>query len=259
MKQVVVIPARYASSRLPGKPLVDLCGVPMIVRTCRQCAEVVGLADIIVATDDERIGDVCASEGFRVLMTSESCLTGTDRVAEVARNTDADVYINVQGDEPLFEPRDLTALLEFSRSHPDDVVNGYCEIDEEVLFRNSSIPKVVTRSDGRLLYMSRAAIPTSKAHTFASAWRQVCAYAFPRRALEEFSQQVRKTRLEEIEDIEILRFLELGWEVRMLEMSANSIAVDNPEDVARVEAEIIRRQNDHRKRFGGKQGGTSDA
>ena len=242
MKQVVVIPARYASSRLPGKPLVDLCGVPMIVRTCRQCAEVVDLSDLIVATDDERIGDTCRAEGFRTILTSEDCLTGTDRVAEVARSVDADVYINVQGDEPLFDSRDLAALMEFSRNHPDEIINGYCEIDDEELFRSSSIPKVVTRTDGRLLYMSRASIPTSKAHAFSRAWRQVCAYAFPRRALEEFSLQARKTTLEEIEDIEILRFLELGWEVRMLEMSANSIAVDNPEDVARVEAEITRLQ-----------------
>ena len=223
--------------------MVKLCGVPMIVRTCRQCLQVVDQSELFVATDDERIRDVCSAEGIQTLMTSEDCLTGTDRVAEVSRSIDADVFINVQGDEPLFDSRDLAALMEYSREHSDAVINGYCEIDDEQLFRSSSIPKVVMRPDGRLLYMSRAAIPTNKARAFAKAWRQVCAYAFPRRALEEFSMRNSKTVLEEIEDIEILRFLELGWDVRMLEMSANSIAVDNPEDVARAELEIVRRQS----------------
>lgn len=237
---LVVIPARYESSRLPGKPLVSLCGVPMIVRTWQRCAQAAAPCDVVVATDDARIADICASAGIEVVMTSRRCLTGTDRVAEVARQIPARTYVNVQGDEPVFNPDDLTRLLEHAALHPGDVINGYCAIESEAQFRSTSVPKAVVRADGRLLYMSRAPIPTDKTSRFERAWRQVCAYAFPADALAAFSACERKTPLEQIEDIEILRFLELGWEVRMLEMSADSVAVDNPEDVARAEAAIRR-------------------
>jgi len=240
MSYIVVIPARYQSSRLPGKPLVELCGVPMIVRTYRQCIRAVPADRVYVATDDERIRAVCEADGIQVVLTSPDCLTGTDRVAEVARRIEVDTYINVQGDEPVFSPEDLNALIATAGRYPDDVINGYCAIEDEAMFRSSSTPKVVMRPDGRLLYMSRAAIPTNKAHGFGRAWRQVCAYAFPRTALASFAGTAGKTPLENIEDIEILRFMELGLEVRMIPMSDVSVAVDNPEDVLRAEAAIRR-------------------
>jgi 3-deoxy-manno-octulosonate cytidylyltransferase (CMP-KDO synthetase) len=235
---IVVIPARYHSARLPAKPLIELCGVPMIVRTHRRCTEAVPADLVYVATDDERIRTTCVNAGIRVIMTSSNCLTGTDRVAEVARQVAADIFINVQGDEPVFNPDDLRLLLRTAREHPLDVINGYCELDGEERFRSPSTPKVVLRPDGRLLYMSRAAIPTNKGQGFVKAWRQVCAYAFPKPALEAFAACTAKTPLEAIEDIEILRFLELGFEVRMIPMSAMSVAVDDPADVVRAEAVI---------------------
>lgn len=239
MDYLVVIPARYESSRLPGKPLLPLLGVPMIVRTYRRCAQVVPQEKIIVATDDERIRECCEAEGIRVVMTSHHCLTGTDRVSEVARQVDADVFINVQGDEPVFNPRDLASLVQASVDFPGEVINGYCAIGSEEMYRSSSTPKVVFRPDGRLLYMSRAGIPSNKEHAFSFGWRQVCAYSFPKKALAAFSSLDRKTPLEASEDIEILRFLELGWEVRMIPMSDMSVAVDRPEDVGRAEAAIV--------------------
>lgn len=238
MNYLVVIPARYESSRLPGKPLVPLLGVPMIVHTYRQCLQAVPAQNILVATDDERILSCCESAGIRVMMTSKGCLTGTDRVAEVARVIDADVYINVQGDEPVFNPQDLNALIRVSGEYPMDVINGYCRIHSEEMFRSTSVPKVAIRPDGRLLYMSRSAIPANKENIFVYAWRQVCAYSFPRKALEAFASVKQKTPLEAVEDIEILRFLELGWDVRMIPMSDVSVAVDRPEDVVRAEAAI---------------------
>jgi 3-deoxy-manno-octulosonate cytidylyltransferase (CMP-KDO synthetase) len=239
LKVVVVIPARYESSRLPGKPLIDLCGLPMIVRTYNQCAKAIDRSDIYVATDDERIKFVCESYGIKVLMTSSACLTGTDRVAEAAKLVSADIYINVQGDEPLFNPNDLYVMSQTASLYPNDVLNGYCNIVSEDQFRSGTIPKVVIREDGRLLYMSRAGIPTNKLHQFVSSLRQVCVYAFPKKALEAFSSRGTKTLLESIEDIEILRFLELGWEVRMVEMSTSSVAVDVPADVKHVESILI--------------------
>jgi 3-deoxy-manno-octulosonate cytidylyltransferase (CMP-KDO synthetase) len=235
---VVMIPARYESSRLPGKPLIPLCGVPMVVRTWRQCAKVVAEKLLFVATDDERIRKTCEEHGIQVLMTGSNCLTGTDRLAEAARQVDARVYINVQGDEPVFNPDDLKALIAAIALHPDTILNGVCSISDEAQYRSRSVPKVVMRPDGRLLYMSRAPIPASKSDRFSAAWRQVCAYAFPKAALQAFAAHPAKTRLEEIEDIEILRFIELGWEVRMIPMSDLSVAVDNEEDVAVAEAAI---------------------
>lgn len=237
----VIIPARFESSRLPGKPLIPLCGVPMIVRTYRQCIKACPASSIYVATDDERIAKVCIKYGIRVLMTSKYCLTGTDRVAECAKQLDADIYINVQGDEPVFNPEDLTVVLTKAQMFPGEVLNGFCAIDDETLFHNLGIPKVVMRKDNRLLYMSRSAIPGTKKQDFVRGWRQICLYAFPRLALQTFAEYGRKTPLEEIEDIEILRFLELGWDVRMVELSNDSIAVDCPDDVARVEVAIRQR------------------
>jgi 3-deoxy-manno-octulosonate cytidylyltransferase (CMP-KDO synthetase) len=210
----------------------------MIVRTYRQCIKAVAPDRVYVATDDDRIRSMCEASGIRVLMTSEHCLTGTDRVAEAARQVEADTYINVQGDEPVFNPDDLLALIEAAAQHPQDVINGYCSIGDEKAFRSGSTPKVVVRPDGRLLYMSRAPVPTSKSHGFVKAWRQVCAYAFPRHALDAFASAPAKTELEAIEDIEILRFLELGWEVRMIPLSDVSLPVDNPDDVTRAEVVI---------------------
>jgi 3-deoxy-manno-octulosonate cytidylyltransferase (CMP-KDO synthetase) len=212
----------------------------MIIRTYRQCLKAVARERIVIATDDERIARVCRGVDARVVMTSPACLTGTDRVAEVARIIPADMYVNVQGDEPVFDPDDIKALIAAADGGRDHVINGYCAISDVARFRSGSTPKVVIRPDGRLLYMSRGPIPTSKVGRFIRAWRQVCAYAFSPDALEAFSASGYKTPLEEIEDIEILRFLELGWDVRMIEMGQSSIAVDTPEDVERAEAAIRR-------------------
>jgi len=234
MDYIIVIPARYKSSRLEGKPLIDLNGLPMIVRTYRQCLKAVVANKIYIATDHDLIKKVCVKEGAQVIMTSPNCLTGTDRVAEVAEKIHATTYINIQGDEPLFNPGDLKLLLNEANKHPKDIITGYCEIENENLHKNPNVPKVVIRSDGRLLYASRAPIPCNKLNKFEKGWRQVCAYAFPKEALKKFSSVKNKTKLEKIEDIEYLRFLELGIDIKTLKMSKMSLAVDTPEDVIEV-------------------------
>lgn len=231
MNYIVVIPARYKSSRLEGKPLIDLNGIPMIIRTYRQCLKAVPSNLIYIATDHDLIKKTCSKEGIQVVMTSSNCLTGTDRVAEVSEKIYAETYVNVQGDEPLFNPDDLKLLLKEIKKYPNDIITGYCEIDNELMHKDIHVPKVVIRPDGRLLYASRAPIPFNKLNTFQKGWRQVCAYAFPKAVLKIFSSVKKKTELEEIEDIEYLRFLELGLEVRTLRMSKKSLAVDTPEDV----------------------------
>ena len=234
MSYAIVIPARYKSSRLEGKPLVDLNGVPMIIRTYRQCLKASPPEFVYVATDNELIKETCKKEGAQVIMTSSSCLTGTDRVAEVSEKINAETYINVQGDEPIFNPKDIKILLKEIKKYPDDIITGYCEIDDESTHKDLKVPKVVIRRDGRLLYASRAPIPSNKTNEFKKGWRQVLTYAFPKKVLKILLSNKNKTELEKIEDVEILRFLELGIEVRTVKMSKMSLPVDTPEDVILV-------------------------
>lgn len=236
---IIVIPARMQSTRLPKKPLIDLEGKSMIQRTYEQCIKAVPAKLVYVATDSEEIKQHCEQLNIQVVMTAEDCLTGTDRVAEVANTIDAEYYVNVQGDEPLFNPDDITKTVALLEKHPGEIINGYAPISSVEDYQSVSVPKVVLRPDGRLLYMSRSAIPGNKAGAFAWAHRQICVYAFPKKALAAFSAVTEKTPLEKQEDIEILRFLELGYEVRMVELSADSIAVDHPEDAERVR-EVLR-------------------
>ena len=234
MNTILVIPARYQSTRFPGKPLIDLAGKSMIQRVFEQCAKAYPAEKIYVATEDERILTHCKALGIQAILTSDECLTGTDRLAEVALQIDADYYINVQGDEPVFNPNDITALLNVLPSFEGSILNGYCAIDTVEDYKSVSVPKVVFRQDGRLLYMSRAAIPGNKKNNFNVGYRQVCIYAFPKTALLAFKSKGVKTPFEEEEDIEILRFLEMGYEVQMIKMSTDSIPIDNPEDIKKV-------------------------
>lgn len=234
MDFIIVIPARFQSKRLPGKPLIDINGLPMIVRTFNQCNKVVSRSNIIVATDDKRIKKLCLDRNIKVIMTSKKCLTGTDRVAEVAKKIKKSFYINVQGDEPICNPKDLKKLIMTAKKYPNHIINGYTEIKDNKLYYSKNVPKVVFRKDGRLLYLSRAPIPSNKNFTFIKAWRQVCIYSFPYYALKIFSSIKNKTQLEQIEDIELIRFLELGYEVKMIKMSNNSISIDTKEDIIKI-------------------------
>jgi 4-hydroxy 2-oxovalerate aldolase len=233
---VVVIPARYQSSRFPGKPLADLCGKSLIRRVWDKCVQAVGHDQVIVATDDESIRKHCLEQGMHVMMTSNDNQTGSDRVCEVAKKLEREIYINVQGDEPLIEPEDILTVLEKSRNCHSDIINAMCPIYDEKDFRSPDVPKVVTAPDGRLLYISRSPIPTGKKNEFKSAMRQVCIYAFPRKAILAFGKNTKKTKIEAIEDIEILRFLEMGFSIQMVEVKGSPVAVDTPEDLKRAQA-----------------------
>ena len=237
MKSIIVIPARMQSSRLPGKPLIDIAGKTLIQRTYERCIMAVPKEQIYVATDNVEIFKHCKQSNMQVVMTSENCLTGTDRVAEVAEQIEANYYINVQGDEPLMNPQDILDTIKAAEKYTGEIINGYAPINEED-YKSLTVPKVVIRPDGRLLYMSRSSIPGNKNGSFQKAWRQVCVYAFPKIALQTFIKEGEKTPLEAQEDIEILRFLELGYEVRMIPLSVDSIAVDVPEDVERVKQKL---------------------
>ena len=246
---VVVIPARYESTRFPGKPLTNILGKTMLQRTVEQCYKVVAETLVYVATDDSRVAQHCEEIGVRCIMTSPKCLTGTDRIAEFAQHVDALAYINVQGDEPVFNPNDLKLLIErtvnasFSSKSQRMIINGYTEIETEAELYNHSVPKVAISLNEELLYMSRSAIPgNKKGHGFNFGYRQVCLYSFSKMALFDFARYGKKTPFEESEDIEILRFLEMDCRVEMVKMSNLSQPVDNPQDVDLVK-EIIKERN----------------
>ncbi|MDF3864453.1 3-deoxy-manno-octulosonate cytidylyltransferase [Pseudomonas denitrificans (nom. rej.)] len=244
MKSVVIIPARYKSSRFPGKPLVPLLGKPMILWVAELSAEAVGRDSVYVATDDERIAQIVEAAGFSAVMTSSSALTGTDRLAEAARQIDADIYINVQGDEPVIDPLDIRKVRDLKRENLDSIINAYCWIHDGEDPDSVNIPKVISNEQDRLIYMSRKALPGYKDEKNAPARykKQVCIYAFTREELEAFQSFGRKSALEACEDIEILRFLEMNKSILMVESSGGSLAVDVPEDVAPVEAALQRRE-----------------
>lgn len=232
---IIIIPARYASKRLPGKPLIKIEGVSMIVRTCIQCSKAVAKDKILVATDNIKIVKECNKYGFKATLTSKKCLTGTDRVSEVAKKTNFAHYINVQGDEPLFNPKDLIKLINAKENFAEEVLLGYTEINNKFDIENKSIPKLVVDDENNLLYASRNQIPSNNLkNKNIKYFRQVLAYCFPRKKLLKFGMVKKKTKLEYFEDIEILRFLELGIKVKMIKMSNKSISVDLYRDLKKV-------------------------
>lgn len=240
MKTIVVIPARYKSSRFPGKPLVKFLGKPMIQWVAELSARAVGKENVYIATDDSKIELAVLEMGYQVVMTSEHCLTGTDRLAEAAQKIEADIYINVQGDEPLVDPDDILEVIEAKKTYPNEVINGYAMIGRDENPQSVNIPKVIFTEDKRLVYMSRQALPGFKGQNNAPSqyYKQVCIYAFSREELLAYGAFGRKSILEQSEDIEIIRFLEWNQPIRMVETRPGSLAVDVPEDVDKVETAL---------------------
>lgn len=240
MRSVVIIPARYGSSRYPGKPLVPLLGKPMVLWVAELSARAVGVENVYVATEDRRIAEVVVQAGFQVVMTSDDALTGTDRLAQAAELIEADLYINVQGDEPLAEPADILRVRDAKLAHMEAIINGYSWVGENEDLHSINIPKVITNERDELVYLSRVALPGFKDAKYAPSRykKQVCIYAFTGDELAAFRGFGRKSVLEQSEDIEILRFLELGKTIRMVETKPGSLSVDVPGDVPTVEAAL---------------------
>ena len=142
MKACVIIPARYKSSRFPGKPLVKLNGKEMILWVAEICSKALGISNVFVATDDNRIVETCSKNGFNTILTDSDLLTGTDRVAQASKNLDYDIFVNVQGDEPLIEPLDILRAIDLKKKYPESVINSYCPINKFDNVDNKNIPKV---------------------------------------------------------------------------------------------------------------------
>ena len=230
-----VIPARYASTRFPGKPLADICGKPMVWWVYQQAKKVPEFENVYVATESDKIADVCKLYGIPAIMTSGKHPTGTDRVAEVAAKITADLYVNIQGDEPMIEPETILAVIKpFTEgSEGIHVSNLMAKIHDPVDAVNPTVPKVIASETGRGIYLTRGLSPFPKGGIDYSFYKQICAYAFTPWALEFFSKTARG-RLEKIEDIEILRFIENGVYVNYIEVRSDSIAVDTEKDLEKV-------------------------
>ena len=236
MKIVGVIPARYQSSRFPGKPLALIQGKPMIWWVYQQASKVTAFDELMVATDSDKIFEECEKLGIKVAMTSDKHPTGTDRLGEIAEKSDADFFVNIQGDEPLIEPRVIESIIDYKKAHPEvEVINTMAALKPDQDVNELSIVKAAAAKNDDLLYLSRSPIPRSNKGDKVDYKRHLGLYGLSREALLFYSHTERGY-LEGIEDVEMLRFMENGYRIKILEVVSDSIGVDNPEDIAKVEA-----------------------
>ena len=242
VRAVGVVPARWASSRFPGKPLVEIAGRPMLQHVVEGARNAKRLSRVLVATDDERIARACAAFGAEVAMTSPDHPTGSDRLAEVARGLDEDVIVNIQGDEPLIEGFVVDAAIEALLEDPSLPMATVVHAAPEEALTDPNRVKVVRAQNGDALYFSRSPIPyRRKKAGSAPIWQHVGLYAYRRSFLLEYVQ-LAPTPLEHSEALEQLRALEHGYRIRCAVIDGwQSIPVDTPEDVARVEDALARR------------------
>ena len=232
---IIIIPARIKSTRLPGKPLKIINNKPLIYWTWKNCSKAIAANKIFVATDSKKIIQVCNQFGIQSIMTSSSCLTGTDRVAEAISKFSNKIIINLQGDEPYINYLDIKKFISFSIKNKNSVTNAYTKLLNKKLFENKNIPKVILKKNNDLLYMSRSSIPGSKKKQISFVYKQICMYGFPKKILIKlFGKNKKKTPLEKIEDIEILRFIENNIPVKMIKVGDNKLAIDTEFDLKRA-------------------------
>lgn len=235
IEAVGVIPARYRSTRFPGKALATLSGRPLIQHVYDRSVLARSLERVIVATDDQRILDAVKGFGGEALLTSPEHHSGTDRLAEVARRLEAEIYVNIQGDEPLVEPQNIDALVAALQADGKvDVATLKEPIDDDEDRGNPNVVKVVTDARGDALYFSRAPIPYAREGRAAGSFRHVGLYAFRRRALLDFAA-APPSPLETSEQLEQLRVLEMGRRIHVLRARGRSVSVDTPEDLKRAQ------------------------
>ena len=234
MNAIAVIPARFGSSRLPGKALAEIAGVPMIVRVWQQTKKARLLKRALVATDDERIENAVRRAGGEVEMTAASHQSGTDRIAEVASRVSAQIYVNVQGDQPFIAPEDVDAVIAAMSAEPSISMAtlGAPIVDVEE-WHNPNRVKIVCDGRGNALYFSRSPIPFLRdgAGVPSSALRHVAVYGYRREFLLKFTA-LRPGELEQTEKLEQLRAMEHGYKIRVIGSKASSLEVDTPEDLA---------------------------
>jgi 3-deoxy-manno-octulosonate cytidylyltransferase (CMP-KDO synthetase) len=248
-KVLAVIPARWASSRFPGKPLAEILDKPLVQWVFEQAQKASLVSEIVIATDDQRIFDAVRAFGGKAVMTSPDHQSGTDRSAEVAKNSECDIVVNIQGDEPLMPPENIDLVIKPLFSSLDLPVSTLMiairSLDE--MF-NPNICKVVVDDKGRALYFTRAPVPydrdswpdaihSTNTNTDIKGYKHIGMYAYRKSFLMQFSE-LKTSRLENLEKLEQLRILENGYSIQVMETDQNSVGVDRPEDLTEV-AQLI--------------------
>ena len=231
----IVIPARYGSTRLPGKPLADILGKPMIQHVYERALQVPGATDVVVATDDNRVAEAVQAFGGRWVMTSPDHPSGTDRLAEVMTQVDADLYVNLQGDEPLVRPADIGKLAHGMFADPAVQVGTLCHLIEAAEALNPNTVKVVLAGNGNALYFSRSPIPYPREADEARYLKHVGVYAYRRDVLATYAK-LPQPMIEQAEKLEQLRLLAAGLCIRAFEVEPTGPGVDTPECLERVRA-----------------------
>jgi len=235
-KIIGCIPARYASSRLPGKPLSDIAGKPMILHVADKAKQCATLSDVFVLTDDQRIYDVVNNSAYNVAMTSENCASGTDRIAEFMQQSDADIFVNIQGDEVTLNPDHIDQLVnKFTKQENPQMgtLSHWCT-DKAILAAPSNV-KVVTSKSGNALYFSRNMIPVSQNGDIADQGQiHIGVYIYTRETLTRL-MQLEQTPLEKTEKLEQLRALENDIAINVTTLDDyQGLAVDTPEDLEKA-------------------------
>ncbi|CBE70098.1 MAG: 3-deoxy-manno-octulosonate cytidylyltransferase [Candidatus Methylomirabilis oxygeniifera] len=240
---VGVIPARLASTRLPGKVLRPICGRPMLYHVFARASRCGLLDDLVVATDSKEVYDYCVGNRMKVRMTSSCHASGTDRIHEVMQTLSADIYVNIQGDEPMIRPAHLEVLLQSFLKDPSVQVGTVKTLITAEEAHNPNCVKVVTDLDGRALYFSRHAIPYNRDRIAEIGYfKHLGIYAYTGPALQRF-HQLLPSLLEQTEKLEQLRFLEHGIPISVVETPYDTIGVDTEEDLARVERYFQERES----------------
>lgn len=242
MKVLGVIPARFESTRFPGKPLVDIQGKSMIARVYERCCQAAKLHRVIVATDDQRIYDHVKSFGGEVMMTSKNHRSGTDRCAEVsAEHPEVEIVVNIQGDEPFIDPKQIDQLIQlFDESSTVDIATLAKKIDSEKALLDPNLVKVVFNAKAQALYFSRSTIPYVR-NLASSQWlrhhdfyKHIGIYAFKNEVLQKCAK-LPQGRLEIMESLEQLRWLEAGYNIRVGLTELETLGIDTPEDLEKFE------------------------
>ena len=224
---VGLIPARWGSTRFVGKPLVDISGIPMIKIVYDRACMSKELDTVVVLTDDSRISNYCSKHEMRCIVIEDECSTGTDRCSKALSLLDGDIFVNIQGDEPLINPEAIDKMIT-DFDDETDIVNAYVRVDQEYKLTDPNVVKVVMDKDNHALYYSRLPI---------SRYQQLGLYAYKRGMLDVFPHMDRHENEIE-ENVEMLRYLENGFNIKMIEVEDEGLSVDTPDDLKLVELKI---------------------
>ncbi|WP_113928353.1 3-deoxy-manno-octulosonate cytidylyltransferase [Bacillus sp. P14.5] len=243
MKVVGVIPARYGSTRFPGKPLAIIKGKPMIQQVFEQVKRSKKIDEVVIATDHLEI--VREAEKFcaRVVMTSREHESGSDRIAEVTGIVEGDIFINIQGDEPLIHPSLIDEIIQLAEENPDHVITACTKLESTEEIDDPNVVKVVTSQKNEALYFSRSPIPYQRNTTDISYYKHLGIYCYPKHILKEYVN-LPQSPLEQAESLEQLRLIENGYKLKVLQTHYDAVGVDTPEDIAKVELIMEGKYND---------------